>query len=138
MPLFLYTDIEGSTQLWERHGQVMSHVLDRHDEILLDCVEKSHGRHVKNSGDGMLAVFDDAAAMPLECALAMQRRLAAAVARQRSSFDKVFSIVREITRVAELARVWLCAHVAKVWRLRLHPNLTSISRTMLNRVLRFQ
>ena len=77
MPVFLYTDIEGSTQLWEKHGEAMGAVLDRHDEILLSCIESCGGRHVKNTGDGMMAVFDGSEATPLDCALQMQRRLAA-------------------------------------------------------------
>ena len=77
MPIFLYTDIEGSTQLWENHGQAMGAVLDRHDEILMICLEEWGGRHVKNTGDGMMAVFDSGESRPLDCALAMQRQLAA-------------------------------------------------------------
>jgi predicted ATPase/class 3 adenylate cyclase len=76
MPIFLYTDIEGSTQLWERYGQTMGAVLDRHDQILLNCVEGCGGQHVKNTGDGMMVVFNESDTAPLECALAMQRRLA--------------------------------------------------------------
>lgn len=76
MPVFIYTDIEGSTQLWEKHKEVMGAVLDRHDEILMDCLEACGGRHVKNSGDGMLVVFDGSESTPLECAIAMQRKLA--------------------------------------------------------------
>jgi len=53
MPIFLYTDIEGSTQLWENHGQAMGAILDRHDTILMECVEGWGGRHVKNTGDGI-------------------------------------------------------------------------------------
>jgi class 3 adenylate cyclase len=31
---FLFTDIEGSTKLWERNLEVMRRALARHDEIL--------------------------------------------------------------------------------------------------------
>ena len=31
---FLFTDIEGSTKLWERHPSAMQAALARHDEIL--------------------------------------------------------------------------------------------------------
>lgn len=55
----------------------MGVVLDRHDEILMDCVESWGGQHVKNTGDGMMAVFDGSETRPLESALAMQRQLAA-------------------------------------------------------------
>ena len=44
MPIFLYTDIEGSTQLWENHGQAMGVILDRHDEILMRCLEQWGGQ----------------------------------------------------------------------------------------------
>ena len=55
----------------------MGAVLDRHDEILMGCIEGCGGQHVKNTGDGMMAVFDGGETRPLECALAMQRQLAA-------------------------------------------------------------
>ena len=54
---FLFTDIEGSTRLWEEHSDAMRDALARHDEILHDAV-KSHGGHVvKGLGDGVFAVF---------------------------------------------------------------------------------
>ena len=54
---FLFTDIEGSTRLWEEHPHAMRDALARHDEILHDAV-KSHGGHVvKDLGDGVFAVF---------------------------------------------------------------------------------
>ena len=34
MVAFLYTDIEGSTQRWERHGQQMKSGVERHDAIM--------------------------------------------------------------------------------------------------------
>jgi class 3 adenylate cyclase len=52
---FAFTDIEGSTQLWEHHRQAMGAMLDRHDEMLMACIEGWGGRHVKNTGDGMMA-----------------------------------------------------------------------------------
>jgi hypothetical protein len=54
---FLFTDIEGSTRLWEAHPEAMKGALARHDEILRDAVV-SHGGHlVKTTGDGIHAVF---------------------------------------------------------------------------------
>ena len=76
MYIFLYTDIEGSTQLWENHDQVMGTVLDRHDEILGKCIEGCGGKQVKHTGDGIFALFEGSDAEPLECALSMQRQLA--------------------------------------------------------------
>jgi predicted ATPase/class 3 adenylate cyclase len=74
MPAFLFTDIEGSTQLWEVHGRVMGTALSRHDQILRDCIREHGGRIIKHTGDGVFAVFESG--RPLECALAIQRRLA--------------------------------------------------------------
>jgi predicted ATPase/class 3 adenylate cyclase/Tfp pilus assembly protein PilF len=71
----LFTDIEGSTRLWEREGPRMSEALALHDAKLRRAVEVHHGIVVKMIGDGMYAVFPDsdngvAAAIDLQRALA--------------------------------------------------------------------
>ncbi len=57
---FLFTDIEGSTALWEQDGARMSQALAEHDLLARHAVESHHGRVVKMTGDGVHAVFDDA------------------------------------------------------------------------------
>jgi predicted ATPase/class 3 adenylate cyclase len=57
---FLFTDVEGSTRLWEEHRQSMKGALERHDAILHDAVESSNGQVVKTMGDGFMAVFTSA------------------------------------------------------------------------------
>jgi predicted ATPase/class 3 adenylate cyclase len=57
---FLFTDVEGSTRLWERNPAAMKRSLAFHDEILHDAVRTHGGRVVKEMGDGMLAVFPTA------------------------------------------------------------------------------
>ena len=57
---FLFTDIEGSTALWERDGARMSQALAAHDALARRAVESHRGRVVKTTGDGVHAVFDDA------------------------------------------------------------------------------
>ena len=54
---FLFTDLEGSTRLWEEHPEAMRPALARHDEILREAVAASGGHVVKTTGDGMHAVF---------------------------------------------------------------------------------
>ena len=72
---FLFTDIEGSTRLWEDHPDVMHDVLARHDEIVRHAIE-SHGGHVvKTTGDGFHAAFGTAHDA-LAAALAAQQALA--------------------------------------------------------------
>ena len=71
---FLFTDVEGSTKLWERHTETMRTALARHDEILRRAIEV-HGGHVfKTVGDAFCATFSTAFDA-LESALAAQRAL---------------------------------------------------------------
>jgi predicted ATPase/class 3 adenylate cyclase len=54
---FLFTDLEGSSRLWEEFPDVMHAALARHDEILRTSVEDHGGQVVKMRGDGVHAVF---------------------------------------------------------------------------------
>ena len=72
---FLFTDIEGSSQLWERDSERMRLALARHDAIVRDAVEGHNGVVVKMSGDGVHAAFDDPVDA-LGAALAIQAGLA--------------------------------------------------------------
>ena len=54
---FLFTDLEGSTRLWEEHPDAMRDALARHDEILRAAIEAHGGHVVKTTGDGVHAVF---------------------------------------------------------------------------------
>jgi predicted ATPase/class 3 adenylate cyclase len=54
---FLFTDLEGSTRLWEQFPEAMRGALARHDEILRDAVEMRNGLVVKTTGDGLHAAF---------------------------------------------------------------------------------
>jgi predicted ATPase/class 3 adenylate cyclase len=57
---FLFTDVEGSTRLWERFPDGMRASLSRHDRILRGAVEGRGGRVVKTTGDGVMAIFGTA------------------------------------------------------------------------------
>jgi predicted ATPase/class 3 adenylate cyclase len=54
---FLFTDIEGSTRLWEQHPAAMQRALARHDSLLRDVIETHSGVLVKGTGDGLHAAF---------------------------------------------------------------------------------
>jgi predicted ATPase/class 3 adenylate cyclase len=71
---FLFTDLEISTQLWERHTQTMQAALARHDAILRHAIEAHQGVIVKPTGDGIHAVFAHAP-NALAAALTAQRAL---------------------------------------------------------------
>jgi class 3 adenylate cyclase len=71
---FLFTDIEGSTRLWENDAQAMQAALARHDELLRWAIEEHGGYVFKTVGDAFCCAFlttPDA----LEAALEAQRTL---------------------------------------------------------------
>ncbi|MGA7192003.1 MAG: adenylate/guanylate cyclase domain-containing protein, partial [Anaerolineales bacterium] len=57
---FLFTDIEGSTKLWEQYPKAMKTALARHDEILRQTIEEHRGHIIKTTGDGVHAAFGTA------------------------------------------------------------------------------
>ena len=71
---FLFTDVEGSTSLWERNSEAMSEALSRHDEILRAAIEAHDGRVFKTVGDAFYAAFPTAP-KALSAALDAQRAL---------------------------------------------------------------
>ena len=56
---FLFTDMEGSTRLWETQFAAMQSALPRHDAALRAAIEGHRGHVVKTTGDGFHAVFVD-------------------------------------------------------------------------------
>lgn len=73
---FLFTDVEGSTRLWETEPQRMRPAMARHDVIVRAAVDSSGGTVVKMTGDGIHAAFDqplDALVAALEIQLALAR-----------------------------------------------------------------
>ena len=71
---FLFTDIEGSTKLWERDAQAMQAALARHDEMLRRTIEEGGGYVFKTVGDAFCCAFPTAPDA-LEAALEAQRLL---------------------------------------------------------------
>ncbi|KNZ31674.1 MAG: hypothetical protein AD742_17050 [Methylibium sp. NZG] len=75
---FLFSDIEGSTRLWEQMPDRMQQALAQHDAIAHAAVLAHHGSVVKTTGDGIHAAFDNAtdavnAALQMQLALADPR-----------------------------------------------------------------
>src|SRR3712207_5011838 len=64
---FLFTDIEGSTRLWERDASTMWSALDRHNAILDEAIRAHGGYHFKTIGDAFQAAFADPAAAVAAC-----------------------------------------------------------------------
>lgn len=72
---FFFTDIEGSTRLWERHPEAMPGVIEQHDQLISRGLEQHGGELVKHTGDGVFAVFQGDGA--LQAAINIQRALRA-------------------------------------------------------------
>lgn len=58
---FLFTDIVGSTELWDRETAAMRAAVERHDDVVRAVVEQHHGHLFATGGDGFGAVFARAA-----------------------------------------------------------------------------
>src|SRR5215211_2271922 len=71
---FLFTDIEGSTRLWERDASAMRFALSRHDGILRSAVEDRGGFVFKTLGDAFCCAFSSAPEA-LGAAISAQRAL---------------------------------------------------------------
>src|SRR5258708_25039021 len=75
---FLFTDVEGSTKLWEQQPDLAPEVMTRHDAIIEEAVDQSGGVVVRprGEGDSRFAVFAHASDAILAAA-AIQRALQA-------------------------------------------------------------
>jgi len=57
---FLFTDLEGSTRLWEDDPDAMSAAMVRHDALLDDAITSHGGVVFSRMGDGIAAAFGSA------------------------------------------------------------------------------
>ncbi|HMA37884.1 MAG TPA: adenylate/guanylate cyclase domain-containing protein, partial [Chloroflexia bacterium] len=71
---FLFTDIEGSTRLWEEYPAAMRIALARHDLLVRETVEHYGGYVFKTLGDSFCTAFPSATAA-VSAALAVRQAL---------------------------------------------------------------
>src|SRR5687768_9292445 len=71
---FLFTDVEGSTRLWEQSADGMRAALARHDSVLKSAIEAHGGALFKKTGDGVFAAFAEAS-QAAAAALTAQREI---------------------------------------------------------------
>src|SRR3989337_2347651 len=57
---FLFTDIEGSTRLWEEYHEAMKRALGRHDAVLRAAIGTNRGHIFKTVGDAFDALHPSA------------------------------------------------------------------------------
>jgi class 3 adenylate cyclase len=73
---FLFTDVESSTQLWERAPDAMRSALARHDDIVRRAIDAHGGYVFSTGGDGFAAAFQRTTSA-VEAAATAQRELGA-------------------------------------------------------------
>ena len=71
---FLFTDIQGSTPLWERSPRAMQNALAHHNTYLYEAIKAHGGTVYKVIGDAFQAAFDNPV-RAVEAALEAQRKL---------------------------------------------------------------
>lgn len=71
----VFTDIEGSSGLWEAHPRTFVNALNEHNRILADACARHGGRVVKEEGDAFFLAFPDAGSA-LRFAIEAQNELA--------------------------------------------------------------
>jgi WD40 repeat protein/class 3 adenylate cyclase len=74
---FLFTDIEGSTRLWEQQPRAMQAAVALHDTLLREAIEQHGGYVFKTMGDAFCAAFPTAP-QALDAAIAAQHSLQSA------------------------------------------------------------
>ena len=73
--IVLFTDMEGSTTLTQRLGDIKAQEFVRsHNAIVRDALKTHSGREIKHTGDGIMASLPSAS-LGVECAVAIQRAL---------------------------------------------------------------
>ncbi len=73
----VFTDIEGSTVLWEYFGEGFMALLDQHNALFREAITELGGYEVQTMGDAFIIAFQEAAPAVAMC-LVMQERLHAA------------------------------------------------------------
>ena len=73
----LFTDIVGSTQYYERMGDIAGRqMVQTHNDLLFPLIEGAGGRVIKTIGDSIMASFEDPA-RAVRCAIQMQEAIRA-------------------------------------------------------------
>ena len=72
--VIMFTDIQGSTSLWEKDAESMAQALTVHNEVFRSFLPRMSGYEVKTEGDAFMVAFES----PVDaivCALTLQREL---------------------------------------------------------------
>ncbi len=96
---FLFTDIEGSTKLWEQHPEAIKPALAKHDSLLKEAIESNNGHIIKTTGDGVHAVFTTALD-GINASIAAQRQFQTSEFFKNSEVSQAFTDLNEALNYA--------------------------------------
>ncbi|MDB6149489.1 MAG: putative ATPase [Chthoniobacter sp.] len=71
---FLFTDVEGSTELWGKAEDAFRSALDLHHAVIRKEIVGHGGQELSEAGDGFLIVFESAR-QAVTCAVSIQQKL---------------------------------------------------------------
>jgi class 3 adenylate cyclase len=122
---YLFTDVEGSTRLWQQHPNEMSKIMAHHDALLGSIVERHSGVVIKSRGEGdsIFSVFvrasdSVAAALEIQRALISEKWSGDISVRVRVSLNTGEAELRDNdyygTAVNRCARLRAIAHGGQV------------------------
>lgn len=97
---FLFTNIEGYTQLWEKYPEAMKVALKRYDVILREVVKNHDGKIFKTADDVFYAAFADAP-QALLAAVDAQRALHAEAQKATTGSPVIIACIAMHTGTAE-------------------------------------
>ena len=75
----VFTDVQGSTVLWDRVPDGMRRALVLHDTIMRETLSAAKGYEVKTEGDAFMVAFASATAAVRWCLRAQEKLMAAGV-----------------------------------------------------------
>ncbi len=97
----MFTDVEGSTGYWERHGDVRGRLMiDLHNRLIVPVIRKFGGKVVKHVGDAIMASFGSPA-KALKAAVGIQQILERQRERDAKSVPEIRIGIHTGTAVVE-------------------------------------
>jgi hypothetical protein len=126
---FMFTDIQGSTKLWETYPDSMKAALARHDELMVEIMEAHNGYLVKTTGDGLLAAIlkqktGNASALPKTLETLLKKSGREAVSPAIFAFG--YPLIGEKQRGLDWLNITIDQKAQFFWDCRFHPLLEEV------------
>ncbi|MCO4745649.1 MAG: protein kinase [Proteobacteria bacterium] len=126
----VFTDVQGSTQIWEKKIETARHSLKAHDAVMRASISRHGGYEVKTEGDAFMVAFPDPA-KALDFCLDVQRSL-----HEHPWSDELLSLPEASTEAGFRGlRVRMGIHTGEP-EVRAHKDMVDYFGPMVNRAAR--